>query len=223
MVMPMVFVACSDSENNDNSNNPPQEESVSIIGTWENENYFVSFGDDGFYCSYFGDDFIDSGNYEQSDNEVTCVNTYFNRSTSFIVLDATENQISVEISYTDLSGNSNSKNMVLTKNDVEPALKENPLVGRSISWNTYDTFGIISMNFNTHNAGLKTASRGSAKNYPLDFFYIYIGNRMYYQLLRNSSIQVPSIGGWTTNYGEVACWEIIISSDGNIGFKSIDI
>lgn len=76
MVLPMVFISCSDDDNN----NPPQEESASIIGTWENEDYFVSFGEDGFYCCYLDEDFIDSGNYKRSDNIITCSNMYFKRS-----------------------------------------------------------------------------------------------------------------------------------------------
>lgn len=222
MMLPiLVMSSCSEDESNSDTNS--KEDPISVVGTWENGKYFISFGEDGFYCSYLGDKFIDSGNYKLSGTEITCSNAYFNRETSFSVLDATATQISVKIKYVDLSGNNNSKSMVLTKCNIEPASKENPLIGRSISWNTYDTFGIISMNFNTYNSGVKTASRGSAKNYPLDFYYIYIGNRMYYQILKNSSIQVPSIGGWSTNYGDVSCWEITISPDGNIGFQSINI
>lgn len=219
MVLPMVFISCSDDDNN----NPPQEESASIIGTWENDDYFVSFGEDGFYCCYLDEDFIDSGNYKQSDNIITCSNMYFNRNTTFNINHVTETEIGVEINYMDFSGNNKSKNMILTKSNIEPASKENPLIGRSISWNTYDMFGIIAMKFNTYNSGAKTASKGSAKNYPLDFFYIYVENRMYYQLLSNNSIQVPSIGGWNTNYGDVCCWNIIISPDGSISFESIDL
>lgn len=223
MALPMTFVSCSDSENNDNSNNPPQEEPVSIIGTWENGNYFVSFGDDGFYCSYLDEEFIDSGNYKEEENVIRCSNMYFNRNTTFNIIHATDTEITVEISYIDLSGDNKSKNMILTKSSIEPVLKENPLIGRSISWNTYDVFGTIAMNFNTYNSGAKTASKGNAKNYPLDFFYIYIGNKMYYQFLHNNSIQVPSIGGWNTNYEDVYCWNIIISPNGSISFETIDL
>lgn len=219
MMLPIMFVSCSDDDNN----NPPQEESASIIGTWGYENYFASFGEDGFYCSYLDEEFIDSGDYKQSGSIVTCSNAYFNRNTTFKIMNVTETEMIVEISYIDLNGNSEKKNMVLTKCGIESASKENPLIGRNISWNTYDTFGIITMNFNTYDSGVKTASKGSAKKYPLDFFYIYIDNKMYYQILRNNSIQVPTIGGWNTNYNDVSCWNIIISSDGSISFEGIDL
>lgn len=223
MMLPIVFVSCSDNGSDDNPNNPPQDEPLSIIGTWEYGDYFVSFGEDGFCCSYLDDEFIDSGDYEQSGDKVTCSNSYFNRNTIFKIKNMTETKMSVEISYMNLSGKNESRNMVLAKSSAEPVSKENPLVGRSISWNTYDTFGIISMNFDTYNSGEKTASKGSAKEYPLDFFYIYVNGKMYYQILQNNSIQVPSIGGWSTNYGDVCCWNITISPDGGISFEAVDL
>ena len=54
--------------------------------------------------------------------------------------------------------------------------------------------------------------------------YIYIGNKIYHQVLRNNSIQVPSIGGWSTNYNEVICWELHFSANGSIdSFDKIEI
>lgn len=70
-----VFLSCSKDENNTSE----EENFPKIIGTWESGNYFVSFGNDGFYSAYIGDEFIDSGDYDLSMNTVPCSNHYFNR------------------------------------------------------------------------------------------------------------------------------------------------
>nr|DAF41321.1 MAG TPA: hypothetical protein [Caudoviricetes sp.] len=72
------------------------------------------------------------------------------------------------------------------------------------------------MTFSTYNSGIKSASKGSAAKYPLNFFYIYIGERLYYQLLKSNSGQVPTIGSWNTSYDDIICWKLHFSSNGSI-------
>lgn len=204
-------------ENNDDLSSP------SIIGTWEDGNYFVSFGEDGFYSAYIADEFIDSGDYDQTENEISCLNNYFNRETIYTIKNISDTEMNVEISYVDLHGERKHKTLNLTKSNDAIVSRSNTLSGKSIT--TYSAyFGNVTRTFNTFNSGIKSATKGSAKNYPLNFFYIYIGNRMYHQILNNSSMQVPTIGAWTTDYNEVICWELSFSPNGSINdFNYIEL
>lgn len=224
MVLPLVFTSCSSDDDIQKEETGNENLSSSIIGTWKSGNYFVSFGEDGFYSAYIAEEFIDSGDYKQVENEVSCSNNYFNRKTIYTIKDISETEMKVEISYTDLYGGANSKTMTFTKSDGDAVVsKSSTLSGKSIT--TYSSsFGNITRTFTSFNAGVKSATKGSAAKYPLNFFYIYIGNIMYHQILRNSSIQVPTIGSWTTDYDEVKCWKLSFSPNGSISdFENVDL
>ena len=120
----------------------------------------------------------------------------------------------MNIDYKDLYGNKKTKSISFTKVKKTPSTKNNTLSGKSYTFNA-PYFGNITMSFNTYNSGIKSATKGSAKQYPLNFFYIYIGEKVYYQILENATIQVPSIGAWT-NYNDVICWTIDIGTNGEI-------
>lgn len=224
-MLPMfVFTACSsddDIQKEETGNEGLQ--SSSIIGTWKNGNYFVSFGEDGFYSAYIADAFIDSGDYKRVEDKVSCSNNYFNRKTIYTIKDISETEIKVEISYTDLYGKANSKAMTFTKSDGAIVSKSNTISGKSITTNS-SYFGNITRKFTSFNAGVKSATKGSAAKYPLNFFYIYIGNIMYHQILGSSSTQVPTIGDWTTDFYEVKCWKLSFSPNGSISdFENVDL
>mgnify|MGYP001075797984 CR=1 FL=1 len=84
-----------------------------IIGVWESENYVVSFGNDGFYSAYIADEFIDSGDYTQSKNIVSCQNSYFNRTTIYTIEEVSDDLLKVNIDYKDLYGNKKTKSEVI--------------------------------------------------------------------------------------------------------------
>lgn len=192
-----------------------EDKQLPITGTWSNGDYFVSFSNDGYYSAYIADAFIDSGTYERVNNEINCSNYYFQRHTIFKIKDLSDTEMTIKITYTDIWGNTNEEEKTLNKTDDAIVSENNTLAGKSISWLS-DYFGTITMTFSSSNSGIKTASKGSAAKYPLNFFYIYIGDKLYYQLLSNQSIQVPSIGGWTTDYNEVKCWKLYFSLNGSI-------
>lgn len=179
-----VFHSCSGSDSDEHDKDITTTTPVSLVGVWQKGNFFISFDSKGFYAAYLDDEFIDSGNYNQSKDVVKCNNMYFNRTTTF------------------------------TKTDNIPASIENTLSGKSYTGFS-STFGNVTMTFSAYNAGIKNASKGSAAKYPLSFFYIYIGNKLYYQLLDDDSIQIPSIGSWT-DYNIVKCWKIYFSLNGSI-------
>lgn len=211
-----IFQSCSNSDKDEpETNNEPN-----VTGVWENNNYFISLGSDGFYSAYIADEFVDSGNYTQTKDVILCKNTYFNRTTTYTIKRISDTELKVDITYTDLQGNNQNKNMTFFKSTTPPASQSNTLGGRSYRWLS-SAFGYITMTFNAYNSGIKSATKGSAANYPLGFFYTYIGDKLYYQILRNENIQVPSIGSWTTNYNEVKCWKLSFSPNGSI--SGIDV
>lgn len=226
-LMPMlaalfVFSGCSSDKNQEEIDDGNIKKEL-LIGTWESGNYFVSFNKDDYYSAYIADEFIDSGDYTQDKNVVSCRNSYFNRTSTYTIKKASDKELDVDIQYKDLYGNTQNKSITFTKTSTIPASKSNTLDGKSIQWHSIYS-GYITMKFNSINAGVKSASSGSAAKYPLDFFYIYIGNKMYHQILRNTSIQVPTIGGWPSKYNEVICWELHFSSNGTIdSFEKIDL
>lgn len=209
-----VFQSCSSSDNDEQDDDITTTTPASLVGVWQKGDYFVSFDSKGFYAAYIEDEFIDSGNYTQSKNIVECNNMYFHRITTYTIRSISENNLEVDISYMDLYGNHKNKTVTFTKTDDIPASKENTLSGKSYTGFS-STFGNVTMTFNTYNSGIRSASKGSAAKYPLKFFYIYIGDKLYYQLLDDDSIQIPSIGSWT-NYNVVRCWKIYFSPNGSI-------
>lgn len=206
-----VLGSCSDS----NKDEPEVNETPSITGVWENGNYFVSFSSDGFYAAYIADRFIDSGNYTQSKYAVSCQNTYFNRNTTYTIKSISDTELKVDVTYTDLYGGIQNKNLTFTKSTELPASQINTLSGKSYKWNS-SVFGTVTMAYNTYNSGIKSATKGSAAKYPLKFFYIYIGEKLYYQILDDDSIQTPTIGSWSTDYYTVKCWKLSFSANGSI-------
>lgn len=205
-----LFLSCSSSDD------PviPDEKPRSIVGVWENGNNFISFNNDGFYSAYIADNFIDSGDYARVENVVSCHNTYFNRKTTYTIKTISDTKLDVDISYTDLDGNINKKEIEFTKSTVTPASKINTLAGKSYTLqSTY--FGNVTRLFSTFNSGIKIATNGNAADYPIKFFYIYIDDKLYFQSLRDNSIQTPSIGSWNTDYNTVYCWKLSFRANGS--------
>lgn len=210
--MPLFF-SCSSSDDSGNGNEDPKEV-VSIVGVWENGDFFVSFDNEGFYSAYLDDIFIDSGDYSISGSSIYCQNAYFNRTTSYIIKNVSETSIELSASYIDVLGDSNNKDITFLKSSKVPASKNNSLSGKSYSWYA-SSFGTIKMSFNSLNSGVKSAEKGSAANYPLQFYYIFIDGCLYHQILKENSVQVPSIGSWT-NYNTVKGWKLSFAPNGGI-------
>lgn len=202
--------ACSDSDKDE----PEPNDTPSITGVWENGNYFVSFNNDGFYAAYVADKFIDNGNYTQSKDVVSCQNTYFNRNTTYTIKSISDTELKVDIAYTDLDGNNQNKNMTFTKSTTLPATQRNILEGKLYTWYS-SLFETVRITFSTYNSGIKSATKKNVANYPLRFFYVYIGERLYYQILSDDSIQIPTIHSWTS-YETVECWKLSFSPNGSI-------
>ena len=214
------MVSCKD------SNNEPTEQQVDnkskIIGTWESGEYILSFNKEGFYSAYIADEFLDSGDFMIDNNSIVCKNTYFNRETIYNIESVTNESLAVSISYKDNYGNPFNKKLSFNKSDLEPAVKDNPYISKSISWLT-DVFGYVTHTFTTYNLITKTATKGSAARHPLTLYYIIIGNKFYYQHLDVHIGQMPTIGGWpTAKWDEVIPNIIKLNENGTIwGFEPL--
>lgn len=213
----LLFVSCSSGSNDED----PKEEPIQITGVWQSGNYFLSF-DKGFYSAYIDKEFIDSGEYTQDKNVVTCQNSYFKRKTTYKITKVSNTEIKADISFVDNKGNNQTKSITFTKSEEQPAPK-NGLAGLTCTFRS-SYFGDVIMSFSTFNSGIELAAKGSAAKYPLRFFYVHIGDKLFYQTLEEKTIQVPSIGFWNTDYNEVFCWKLTFSSNGGIAyFESVPL
>lgn len=100
--------------------------------------------------------------------------------------------MSVDVSYTDVYGYQKTKSLVLQKSTKSPTIKENSVAGKNYTW--YSTvFVNETFAFNSYNTGRKSGTKGSYKNYPIDFYYIYYDGCVYYQQFNPFGTQTPSI------------------------------
>lgn len=192
----------------------PEKEELSLVGVWEEGSNFISFDEDGYYCAYLGDDFLDSGKYTQFGNNVTTKNDFYARESRYSI-EQNESSIKLTVSSKDPYGNPIEKTLQLEKSEKTPAKETSPIVGKSTSWLTA-SFGYVSMSFLSNNSGLKTAQRGSAMSYPLSFYYVYAFDRVYYQTVEDDSTQIPTIGGWTASYYKTICVPVRVESNGSL-------
>lgn len=218
-ILSLLFVSCGsddDDMTSRDSENNPKENNYSIVGVWENGEYFVSFDEDKFCSAYFDDEYIDCGTCTQTEKVITCKNTYYSKKTNYTITNINATNIELRIEYESLNGEKKSKLLSLTKNsDIEPAIKDHSLIGKSCTslvWfggNNNSTWS-----FETYNTGTHSMSSGAASKYPLRLFYIFINNKIYYQTFQTTQ-QMPTIGGWNPSI-QVSTREVKFYSDGSI-------
>lgn len=225
MLFALAFIGCGSDDENGNEVATPPVVKYSPVGVWESGNYFLSLSSDNFYTAYVADKFIDCGNYTVSNESVvTCQNTFFARSTTYTIKNLSDTEMQVEVSYTDIEGNQKKKSLSLTKTDKTPAIKENPLVGKSsFLWFSQSTSDKVTYTFSSYNTGSKTTTQVNAKKWPMTLFYIYANGKLYYQQFNQKTGQVPQIKGWNDNVGtgEITVWTMNIQSDGTVEFGSL--
>lgn len=219
MVVLLAITSCS-SDDDDSPSKPatPEPRTYSEVGVWENGNYFVSLSSDHFLTAYVAPNFIDCGTYSRSNaNVITSTNSYYSKNTTYTIKSIDDKSMTVEISYKDFRGEDKSKSLVLTKTDKTPTIKENPVSGKSYTWLS-DVFGNETYAFNTYNTGKQSCTKGSARKYPMDFYYIYFNNCLYYQTFNPAGTQTPSIGGWNVkaDTGEISVDTVTFDRNGRI-------
>src|SRR5574344_555972 len=97
----LVFICCS-RENTDESQNEVtyKMKSDNIVGVWRaNDNKFISFSSDKFNSSLLSNTFIDEGDYFIKGDTITVTNSYFNKTTRYVVNSINNETLSVSINY----------------------------------------------------------------------------------------------------------------------------
>lgn len=173
LILPITFSSCG-SDGDKEDEDPVVNQPKSIVGVWENENYFVSFGSDGFYTAYIADRFIDSGNYIESKDVVSCENAYFNRKTIYTIKSISDTKLNVDISYTDIYGDKQNKIVTFTKSVTTPASQSKTLAGKSYR-SSSSIFGNVTMTFSSYNSNKIGNQRKCRKVSFVIFLCLYWG------------------------------------------------
>ena len=195
----------------------PEEEpnTYSVVGFWENGDYFLSLNEEGFLISYVAPKFLDCGNYSINDNVILCENTFFIHNTRYEITNLDENEMSLKVTYNNLQGENIQTDITLYKTNKIPAVKDNPLIGKSLP-TLSQYFGTVTYSFTTFQTGMKTGLNNAA-NYPLTLFYIYHNNYVYIQTFDfNNS---PAIGAWNNqhvNNGDIFVDSVSFAPNGGI-------
>lgn len=216
LIIASVFTLGSCSSDDDEKSKEPQTKSYTEVGVWQSGNYFISFSSDHFLTAYVAPGFMDCGAYSRSDDVITSSNTYFAKTTTYNIKSIDDKSMTVNITYTDIAGESKTTSLTLTKSSKVPEGKDNPLIGKSYSYQS--THGITTMAFNTYNTGLMTSTWKIFAPYPLTVFYVYFENCVYFQEFKPSGRQMPSMNGWgnRADNGEIMVSKVTFGSDGSI-------
>lgn len=223
LIISLGFISCGGDDKDEPTPTPEPEKEVSVVGVWEDGDYFVSFNSSGYYCAYLPDAFIDDGAYAYNSGNkiITCTNLYFNREeTKFSIQSIIDNKITANVTYVNVYGQNKTKSLTLTKTTKQPTDLTHKLVGRSITYMA-DVFGNITLAFLVSNAGTQSCTKGTASKYPLHFYYIFksCDNKLYFHYVRDQE-QIPTIGGWG-DYELLHCWELIFNTNGSINHNNI--
>lgn len=205
--------SCSSSSENEEE----EESKTNIVGVWSDGKHFVSINSDAFLTAYVAPNFIDCGNITEDGKVITCHNVYFNKNTTYKIISATDSKMNILVSYKDVLGEDKSVILSLTKTTDTPATKDHPLTGKTYTYMT-SYIGNVTFSFSTYSIALMTSTSITCRKYPLTIFYIYIGDKLYFQKFTQKGIQVPTIGGWTTDVddGEISVYKLKFDTDGSI-------
>ncbi len=215
----LALAACG--QNGSTPEKPDNPKTYSVVGVWKNGNKVVSFSADNFYSAYLGNDFIDGGTYTVTDNTITCSNTYFNRTSVYQLSKLDDNSLKGTFSSTDVNGKKVSQSIDLSKTDKTPTPSMHTFAGKTVTESSIlgSTSFTTTYTFSTNCSGTKSANKSPMSKYPIRFFYVYIGDIVYFQLFYVNEYETPSIGGWTTfEPGEVRAYQASFSSNGYVEF-----
>ena len=134
-VMTMFSFSSCESDNNDEPQIPTQEgiTLAKIEGVWEDGDYFISFNSNKFCSSFIAPGFIDCGDFQLTNGVVSCNNPYFNKVTTYKINSVSDKYMDVTVNYTTSNGAKYTKTLNLKKTNEKPVIKENPIIGRSVS------------------------------------------------------------------------------------------
>ena len=217
----LVFISCS-SENTDESQNEVTYKinSDNIVGVWRaNDNKFISFSSDKFNSSLLSNTFIDEGDYFIKGDTITVTNSYFNKTTRYVVNSINNETLSVSINYIDPFLGEQSSTIIFKKTTETPCSKNHELVGKSYyaQYNTNSGSQHWNKVFLTYNI-LSCNRQDIASSYPSSFYYIYLRPKMFFYVIRNNDYFYD-----TVRYNEIQLNEQgQIESIGKLYGESVD-
>ena len=217
----LVFISCS-SENTDESQNEVTYKinSDNIVGVWRaNDNKFISFSSDKFNSSLLSNTFIDEGDYFIKGDTITVTNSYFNKTTRYVVNSINNETLSVSINYIDPFLGEQSSTIIFKKTTETPCSKNHKLVGKSYyaQYNTNSGSQHWNKVFLTYNI-LSCNRQDIASSYPSSFYYIYLRPKMFFYVIRNNDYFYD-----TVRYNEIQLNEQgQIESIGKLYGESVD-
>lgn len=217
----LVTYSCGGDDNEDdvlpkdNPSGTSDNSKFSPYGTWQSGKYFISLSNDGLMCAFFDDCFLDCGyaTYNESDNKISCSNLYYNKTTIYSIQNLTASSVTLKIDFTDMWGEKKTITKTFSKSTKSVCRNSNPLVGKSYQ---YSLGGVstITVEFRSYYTGYGVGDKGSAKQYPLNMFYLWFDNNIYFQTFKVTT-QMPSIGGWNPSY-EVKIKKVEFNDNGTI-------
>lgn len=191
LIVPMIaFSGCEGGDDEPDDPNKPNPSDISKItvkaieGVWTNGDKFISFTDDGFYCTCINDEFIASGTYTIKGDAIKCENAYYGNSLSLNVTKLNSERLRCEINYIDFEGEPESAIVTFTKTDQSPTPKENVLIGKSyVALVNQGGTNKLTYSFDTYNTAEQSVpiSPNSAEILRKDMHYVYIKPYVYYQ------------------------------------------
>lgn len=217
LIVPILAFSMCGGDDEPDKPDEPKITNQTLAGVWENGGMFISFTEDGFYCTCLTDNFIASGAYSISNDVVKCNNAYYGTELSLSVSDIAADNIKGKVNYVDFDGNPAEINVNLNKSDKTPTPKENILTGKSYSiFGAYiDGSGMFDdvYEFNLFNSATitRTNKSGSKDSKIKNLHYIYLAPNLYYQQFKPKSAGLSSFYKNCDN-GEVIKKEVTITN-----------
>ena len=219
----LLFSSCGDSESTTESN-PNDGTLKKLTGVWiSSEDLFLSFNSEGEYAAFVDYYDLQTGVFTYKDNIITCKNSNNNTNTSIQVKAFTENEISVDIEYTDIYGDLAEVSEVFKKwSTIEPSSSLHKLKGKTYDWGdailSFDSYNRCSKTtkFDSYYANIEKDEffipKGSSKVYNYVYItpYIYIQDWCTVDEYENNPIH------YGLAYGLVDRYKIELSKNGEI-------
>lgn len=223
LVAGMLMTGCSKDSESMGTKDNTELTKEQIVGVWRSGDYWVSFGNDGFYSAFFFiDDVerIDDGNFTIDGDVLTIKNP--EHSTSIVVkkLSKTSITIVMEYTYPGLARKTTvTKEMNFTKTNEIPCKSNDYLVGKSFSYedtsDVHDGRVITFFNEIPYNDRImvsKYSEPGRYGNSVLQY-YVYLPPLIYHAILRSGGIYLKE--------DKVLIGELSESSEGILTYKRI--
>lgn len=198
----LALTACGGSSS-DSPDSPLPQYKVhdgNLYGVWRNgSNNFVSFSPEKYNSSLLTNTFIDEGDYTIKGDTIMVNNTYFNKTTKYVVNAINDTQLSVTITYKDPWNGTKTQTMQFKKTTESPCAKTHNLVGKSYyaQYNTNSGAQHWNKIFTSYNI-MNSTREDVVKSAPATFYYVYLPPKLYFYVIRSGDFYYD-----TVRYGDV--------------------